>query len=221
MRRSMTGSNSPAAADSSLPNGPEPSGTGVRDSTRPNREGRPATRSAFCHAVETAKDSALLCAGARAVRQRSPHSYRTRRPRTEIPGRAGCRRSMPRPGPPRRRPPGRPDATGRHRPGVHLPGARASLTSCPQPRSGHCHPPGNGPTSTLPGPPPDHGFAEITLLARGQPNSLSPLATPAAALLAHLTPPHHHTHLTSTDSLRLIHPAIANPSTITGFRNDH
>ncbi|MFF3639393.1 hypothetical protein [Streptomyces sp. NPDC002250] len=44
--------------------------------------------------------------------------------------------------------------------------------------------------------------------------------TPAAALMPHRSPPHHHTYLTSTDSLRLIHPAIANPSTITGFRND-
>lgn len=34
-----------------------------------------------------------------------------------------------------------------------------------------------------------------------------------------LPPPPHP--LTSTDSLRLIHPEIENPSTLTGFRNDH
>jgi len=81
-------------------------------------------------------------------------------------------------------------------------------------------PTGNGTRGTLPGPPLDHGYTEINLLARGQPTNLSPPTTPAAALMPHLTPPHHHTYLTSTGSLRLIHPAIANPSTITEFRND-
>lgn len=80
MRRSMTGSNSPAAAGSSLPNGPEPSGTGVRGSTRPNREGRPAPGRPSAMPWRRRK-TAPCCARARAVRRRSPHSSRTRRPR--------------------------------------------------------------------------------------------------------------------------------------------
>jgi len=56
--------------------------------------------------VETAKDSTLLCGEL----VRSGSEVHTRAELEGPPGRAGCRRSMLRPGPPRRRPPRRPGA---------------------------------------------------------------------------------------------------------------